>query len=59
MAISVPSDVVLPKLDIGYADTTIDGVEYRVRTFSVAGASIALGAARRDSAPHRQFGGFF
>lgn len=44
VAISVPSDIVLPKLDIGYADTTIDGVEYRVRTFSVAGASIALGA---------------
>lgn len=44
VAISVPNDIVLPKLDIGYADTTIDGVEYRVRTFSVAGASIALGA---------------
>lgn len=44
VAISVPSDIVLPKLDIGYADTTIEGVEYRVRTFSVAGASIALGA---------------
>jgi len=44
VAISVPSDIVLPKLDIGYADTTIDGIEYRVRTFSVAGASIALGA---------------
>lgn len=44
VAISVPSDIVLPKLDNGYADTTIDGVEYRVRTFTVAGASIALGA---------------
>ena len=44
VAISVPNDIVLPKLDNGYADTTIDGVEYRVRTFTVAGASIALGA---------------
>ena len=42
---SVPGDVVLPKLADGYANTTIDGVEYRVRTFTVAGgASIALGA---------------
>ena len=39
---SVPSSVVLPKLDNGYADTTIDGVQYRVRTFSAGGASIAL-----------------
>ena len=41
---SVPSGVVLPKLTDGYANTTINGVEYRVRTFTVAGASIALGA---------------
>ncbi len=41
---SVPTDIVLPKLADGYANTTINGVEYRVRTFSVAGASIALGA---------------
>jgi signal transduction histidine kinase len=42
---SVPSSVVLPKLGDGYANTTINGVEYRVRTFTVAGgASIALGA---------------
>lgn len=42
---SVPGDVVLPRLADGYANTTIDGVEYRVRTFTVAGgASIALGA---------------
>ncbi len=44
MEMSVPSSVVLPKLADGYADTTIGGVEYRVRTFSVGGASIALGA---------------
>jgi two-component system sensor histidine kinase PrrB len=43
-AASMPSDVVLPKLPDGYANTTIDGVEYRVRTFSVGPASIALGA---------------
>ncbi|GAY13425.1 two-component sensor histidine kinase [Mycobacterium sp. shizuoka-1] len=44
MAMSVPPDVVLPALGDGYANTTIDGVEYRVRTFSVGGATIALGA---------------
>ena len=41
---SVPADIVLPKLADGYSNTSIDGVQYRVRTFSVAGASIALGA---------------
>ncbi len=44
MTKSVPTDIVLPKLADGYANTTIGGVEYRVRTFSVVGASIALGA---------------
>ncbi|WP_163702314.1 sensor histidine kinase [Mycolicibacterium sarraceniae] len=44
MAMSVPAEVVLPALGDGYANTTIDGVEYRVRTFSVGGATIALGA---------------
>ena len=44
MEMSVPSGIVLPKLADGYANTTIDGVEYRVRTFSVGGATIALGA---------------
>jgi signal transduction histidine kinase len=43
-AVSMPPSVVLPKLADGYANTTIDGVEYRVRTFSVGVASIALGA---------------
>ena len=43
-AVSMPPDIVLPKLADGYANTTIDGVEYRVRTFSVGVASIALGA---------------
>lgn len=44
MTMSVPTDIVLPAFSDGYANTTIGGVEYRVRTFSVAGASIALGA---------------
>ena len=44
MEMSVPTGVTLPKLADGYANTSINGVEYRVRTFSVGGASIALGA---------------
>ena len=43
-AASIPPGLVLPAFPDGYANTTIDGVEYRVRTFSVGGASIALGA---------------
>ena len=43
-SVSMPSDIVLPQLDNGYANTTIDGVEYRVRTFAAGPASIALGA---------------
>jgi two-component system sensor histidine kinase PrrB len=42
--VSVPSDIVVPHFDNGYANTTINGVEYRVRTFSAGEASIALGA---------------
>ncbi len=42
--VSVPSEIVLPRLDNGYTNTTIDGVEYRVRTFAAGPASIALGA---------------
>jgi signal transduction histidine kinase len=44
VTLSVPRDIVLPQLPDGYADTTIDGVEYRVRTFTAGPASIALGA---------------
>lgn len=44
MEMSVPTGITLPKLGDGYANTAIDGVEYRVRTFTVGGASIALGA---------------
>jgi signal transduction histidine kinase/nitrogen fixation-related uncharacterized protein len=42
--VSVPKDIVLPKFDNGYASTTIDGVEYRVRTFTAGDTSIAVGA---------------
>jgi two-component system, OmpR family, sensor histidine kinase PrrB len=41
---SIPSDIVLPELPRGYANTTIGGVEYRVRTITTGTASIALGA---------------
>ena len=44
LTVSVPRDVVLPQLSDGYADTAIDGVEYRVRTFTAGPATIALGA---------------
>ncbi|GFG49397.1 two-component sensor histidine kinase [Mycolicibacterium agri] len=44
VTVSVPKDIVLPKFDNGYASTTIDGVEYRVRTFTAGAASIAVGA---------------
>ena len=42
--VSVPSEIVLPQFENGYANTTINGVEYRVRTFSAGVASIAVGA---------------
>ena len=44
ITVSMPSDIVLPQFDVGYANTTIDGVEYRVRTFAAGDATIALGA---------------
>src|SRR6201997_1454879 len=49
---SVPGDIVLPKLPNGYANTTINGVQYRVRTFTAGPASIAL-AAPLAEAQHR------
>ena len=49
MEMSVPNGVVLPMLADGYATTTIDGVEYRVRTFTVGAASIALGAPMAET----------
>ncbi len=59
--VSIPTDIVLPELPTGYADATIEGVEYRVRTISTGSASIALGAplaetqARIDSLHWRVF----
>jgi two-component system sensor histidine kinase PrrB len=55
--VSVPSDITLPQFESGYANTTIDGVEYRVRTFTAGRATIALGAPvaeaqRRIDAQH-------
>jgi signal transduction histidine kinase len=44
VTVSLPKDIVLPQFDNGYVSTTIDGVEYRVRTFTAAKASIAVGA---------------
>ncbi|BBZ47865.1 HAMP domain-containing sensor histidine kinase [Mycobacterium parmense] len=41
------SDVTLPKLDVDYADTYVDGVRYRVRTVQIPGpepTSLAVGA---------------
>ncbi len=52
VAVSVPRNIVLPKLPNGYANTTIDGVQYRVRTFTAGPASIAL-AAPLAEAQHR------
>src|SRR5689334_4200170 len=44
ITVSLPKNVVLPKFDDGYDSATIDGVEYRVRTFTAGKASIAVGA---------------
>jgi two-component system sensor histidine kinase PrrB len=52
VTVSVPSNIVLPKLENGYANTTINGVQYRVRTFSAGPVSIAL-AAPFAEAQHR------
>ncbi|HYB82054.1 MAG TPA: HAMP domain-containing sensor histidine kinase [Mycobacterium sp.] len=52
VTVSVPSNIVLPKLANGYANSTINGVQYRVRTFSAGPASIAL-AAPLAEAQHR------
>ena len=50
--VSVPGNIVVPKLANGYANTTINGVQYRVRTFAAGPASIAL-AAPLAEAQHR------
>jgi two-component system, OmpR family, sensor histidine kinase PrrB len=57
--VSIPREVVLPEFDVGYANTTIEGVEYRVRTFAAGDAMIAVGAPlgetqRRINELHRR-----
>jgi two-component system, OmpR family, sensor histidine kinase PrrB len=59
VTVSVPREIVLPHFDNGYTDATIDGVEYRVRTFAAGDASIAIGAPlaetqRRINELHRR-----
>ncbi len=44
ITVSLPKNIVLPQFEDGYKSTTIDGVEYRVRTFTAGKASIAIGA---------------
>jgi two-component system, OmpR family, sensor histidine kinase PrrB len=50
--VSVPGNIILPQLADGYANATINGVPYRVRTFAAGPASIAL-AAPLAEAQHR------
>jgi signal transduction histidine kinase len=47
--VSVPREIVLPRFDIGYANTAIDGVEYRVRTFAAGDALVAVGSPLADT----------
>jgi signal transduction histidine kinase len=59
VTVSIPREVVLPEFDVGYANTSIDGVEYRVRTFAAGDAMIAVGAPlaetqRRINELHRR-----
>jgi len=46
--VSSNSDVILPELPAGYADTVVDGVRYRVRTVEISGPTeptlVAVGA---------------
>lgn len=42
--VSVPDDIVLPQFDNGYITTSLNGVVYRVRTFTAGRGSIAVGA---------------
>ena len=42
--VSKPSTVILPEFDNGYTTATVNGVEYRVHTFTSGQASIAIGA---------------
>lgn len=59
ITVSMPPEVVLPEFDVGYANTSIGGVEYRVRTFTAGDAKIAVGAPlaetqRRINELHRR-----
>ena len=48
------SDVVLPQLEPGYADTYVDGVRYRVRTVDIRlpePMSVAVGATYEAPSP--------
>lgn len=47
--VSIPADVVLPEFPDGFATTTINGTEYRVRTFTAGQASVALGSTLTDT----------
>ena len=47
--VSIPDDVVLPELPYGYATVSIDGADYRVRTFTTGDATISLGAPVRET----------
>lgn len=47
--VSIPPDVVLPEFPDGFQTTTINGTEYRVRTFTAGQASIALGSTLTDT----------
>ncbi|MDX1870862.1 HAMP domain-containing sensor histidine kinase [Mycolicibacterium sp. 120266] len=47
--VSTPSDIVLPEFPDGFATTTINGTDYRVRTFSAGQASVALGAPTTET----------
>lgn len=47
--VSIPADVVLPEFPDGFQTTTINGTEYRVRTFTAGQASVALGSTLTDT----------
>ena len=42
--VSKPRNITLPELANGYATATVDGVQYRIHTFTAGRASIAIGA---------------
>lgn len=50
--VSAPENIVLPALPVGYHTTRINGVEYRIRTFTAGPATVALGSPLAE-AEHR------